>query len=136
MEKNETIKFDIQLITNDKQTIYYYPCFEHNDEIKKIIFDFSKKDNLDIELKQIEVKYDTSPTIILIRFMNKILEMETNEPKLNYGNYIFNKIDTEEKAYRQYRSLCRGQEGQQRASVRRQRYGKVHQHKGHSKCLL
>ena len=99
IEKNETIKFDIQLITNDRQTIYYYPCFEDNNEIKKIIFDFSKKDNLDIELKQIDVKYDTSSTIILIRFMNKILEIETNEPKSNYGNYIFNKIDKDKQNY-------------------------------------
>ena len=92
LEKNETIKFDIELITKDAQAIYYYPCFEDNNEIKKIIYDFSNKDNLDIELKQVDVKYDTSPTILLIRFMNKVLQIEKKELKSNYANYIFNKI--------------------------------------------
>ena len=99
LEKNKILNFNIGLIANNTQTIYYYPSFEDNDEIKKI-FEYSKKDHYDIELKQIDVKFNTSPTILLINCMNKIFDIEQKEKKTNYGNFIFNIVDKDVQIYK------------------------------------
>ena len=93
LEKNQIIKFDLESITKDRQIIYYYPGYENNEEIKKIFNDFSYKNNLDIEFSQINVQYQNGKTLLLINTMNEIFEIEKKEPKLNYGNFIFNEID-------------------------------------------
>ena len=100
LEKNQIIKFGLEAITTDKQIIYYYSFYEGGEEMKKLFDDFSKNNNnLDIEFNKINVEYQASPTLLLINTMNEINEIEKKEPKLNYGNFIFNKIDKENHDY-------------------------------------
>ena len=97
-EKNKTLFYDIGQVTTDKQTIYFAPTLSSNEEVNKI-FNYLPEENSKVEFKPINVNYDTSETILLINFMNKIHEIEKNDKKVNYGNYLFNKIDKNEHSY-------------------------------------
>ena len=81
--------------------MYYYnpnPNSLNNDEIIKI-FQNSLEKNLDIEYKEINVRNGLFRYNLLVNFMNKIFENEQNEKKINYANYIFDKIDKENHKY-------------------------------------
>ena len=92
LEKNKKLPFNLGQITNDHQVIYYYPGFYNNNEIKKI-FGYSKEKNIDIEPQKVDLQFSFDQKTLLINFMNKVFEIEKNGEKINYGNYIFNKID-------------------------------------------
>ena len=92
LEKNETFPLNIREITTDHQVIYYNPGLMNNEEIKKI-FNYSQEKNLDIELNRIDMQLSFSQRTLLINFMNKVNEIEKNETKVNYANYMFNLID-------------------------------------------
>ena len=98
LEKNKVLNFNLGLITSDSQTIYYNSSFIYNEEIKKI-FNYSQENYLDIELNQVEINYNFSQNMILINFMNKIFEIEQTGKTINYGNFLFNKIDKENHIY-------------------------------------
>ena len=98
LEKNLTLIFNLGLLTKDKHTIYYYPSFENINDIKKIL-NYSNEDLSDVEFNQIDIKYDTSPTILLINFMNKIFDNQKKEKKVNYGNFLFNRINKDQHIY-------------------------------------
>ena len=98
LEKNQILTFNISEITADSQTIYYYPALENKNEIKNI-FTYSQETDLNIEFNEINTRYDTSKTKLLINFMNSIFNKEKREKKVNYGNFIFNKIDKSNQKY-------------------------------------
>ena len=92
LEKNQTLTLNIGLINEEKQTMYYYPAFHDNEEIKKI-FGYSQENHLNIDFNKLNVEYDTSKTKLLVNFMKQIHETEKYFDGENYGNYIFNSID-------------------------------------------
>ena len=101
LEKNQTVSLNVGEVTTDRQTMYYYnpnPNSLNNDEIIKI-FQNSLEKNLDIEYKEINVRNGLFRYNLLVNFMNKIFENEQNEKKINYANYIFDKIDKENHKY-------------------------------------
>ena len=101
LEKNQTFSLNVGEVTTDRQTMYYYnpnPNSLNNDEIIKI-FQNSLEKNLDIEYKEINVRNGLFRYNLLVNFMNKIFENEQNEKKINYANYIFDKIDKENHKY-------------------------------------
>ena len=99
LDKNKTIPFLINQVTNDTQIIHYYNSYQNSLEINKIINDYSSEDISNIEFNQINVYNDLSETNLTINFMNKIFEIEDNYEKKNYANYIFNLIDKRNQKY-------------------------------------
>ena len=99
LEKNQTFALNLGLITSRSQTIYYYhPSFIRGEEVNKI-FNYSHENYLDIEFNRIDINYDITQYMLQINFMNKIFEIEQSGKKVNYGNFLFNKIDKDNHSY-------------------------------------
>jgi len=98
-EKNQVLPLNVGEITKEHQAIYYYPgLFNRNEEILKI-FNFTQEKDLDIELNRVNIELSLNQYTLLVNFMNKIFEIEQNETKVNYGNFMFNQIDKRNHRY-------------------------------------
>ena len=98
-EKNQILPLNVGEITKEHQAIYYYPGFlNRNEEILKI-FNFSQEKDLDIELNRVNIQPSLNQYTLLVNFMNKVFEIEQNETKLNYGNFMFNLVDKRNQRY-------------------------------------
>ena len=99
LEINKVIPFLLNQVTNDTQIIHYYGDQSITNEINRIIYDYSSEDISKIEFNNIDVLINSPKMDLTINFMNKLFEIENYYKKVNYADYIFNKIDKTKQKY-------------------------------------
>jgi ATP-binding cassette subfamily A (ABC1) protein 3 len=98
LEKNETIPFLMNQITNDSQIIYYSSITRNSTKniINEIFSKYSSEDISKVKFEYIDFEKDNYVTTDGIRFMKEIYNIKhvKNKIKNNYVGYLFTKMNT------------------------------------------
>ena len=98
LEKNETIPFLMNQITNDSQIIYYSTTVRNSNQtiINEIFSKYSSEDTSKVKFEYIDFEKENYVTTDGIKFMKEIYDIKhvKNKIKNNYVGYLFTRMNT------------------------------------------
>ena len=98
LEKNQTIPFLMNQITNDSQIIYYSTIVDNSNDtiINEIFSKYSSEDTSKVKFEYIDFEKDYYVTTDSIKFMKEIYNIKHVKKKIknNYVGYLFTRMNT------------------------------------------